>query len=232
MYVTITNSGKGKTYRLLQDIDNNDKSLKIGIKRIFGRVGWFNIEEELEWWYTHQGGDPSDPIKIKPGLYNFDLLAKKFTGQIDGLEIKVDKIDGKFNMTIPDQYQIWFPDRIREIFGLDDTGWLDAGEYTGDHAVEFLPQRISVYLKQLSTTDNLLGDGGNVLNGSQLLGWIELSNAAFGEYFVTTYEKPNFKKLQNGNIHELDFDFKVEWKNFSRKLDNHDQPLDVKLEIR
>ena len=40
-------------------------------------------------------------------------------------------------MTIPDQYQIWFPDRVREMLGLNDigmfplniTGWLVAGEY-------------------------------------------------------------------------------------------------------
>ena len=43
--ITINNAGKGKPFRLLQNIDNN-KNLKVGIKRI--SVGWYNIEEELE----------------------------------------------------------------------------------------------------------------------------------------------------------------------------------------
>ena len=88
-----------------------------------------------------------------------------------------------------------------------------------------------MYLNQLSTTNNLQYSN-NFIQGSWLLGSIDLSNAAFGEYFVTTYEKPIFNKLQNGSIHELDFDFKVEWENFSKKLDNHNQPLDLVLEIR
>ena len=72
-------------------------------------------------------------------------------------------------MTVADQYHIWLPDRVREILGLYDTEWLSAGEYIGDLAVEFLPQRILVYLKQLSTTDNLQ-NGDSFLQGSQLLG--------------------------------------------------------------
>ena len=227
--ITINNAGKGKPFQLLQNIDNN-KSLKIGIKRISGRVGWFNIEEELEWRYTYQGQGPSEPIRISPGLYNFDLLTKEFTSQIDGLEIKVNKHDGKLDMTVPDQYHMWFPDRVREMLGLDDTRWLAEGEYIGDQAIEFSPQRILVYLNQLSTMD-ILQNGNNFIQGSRLLGSVDLSNAAFREYFVTTYEKPSFKKLQNGSIHELDFDFEEEWKNFSKKLDNHNQPLDLELEI-
>ena len=229
-FVTITGTGKGKPLRLSQSIGNNGENLKIGIKRISGRVGWFNVEEELEWRYAQEGQGPSEAIKISPGLYNFDLLAKEFTSQIEGFEFEVGKRDGKLNMTIPERYQIWFPDRVREMFGLDDKGWLADGEYMGDRAIEFSPQRILVYLNQLSTTGNLVNDN-NILQGSRVLGWIDLSNAAFGEYFVSTYEKPSFKKLQNGTIHELDFDFKVQWENSSRKLDNHDQPLDLELKI-
>ena len=102
---------------------------------------------------------------------------------------------GKIYMTIPGQYQIWFPDRVREMLGLDDTGWLAAGEYIGYQAIEFSPQRILVYLNQLSTTDNLQ-NSNNFIQGSQLLGSVDLSNAAFGEYFVTTCEKPIFKNCK------------------------------------
>ena len=195
-FVTLTNAGKGKPFRLSQSIDNNNNNLKIGIKIIFGYVGFYNIDEELEWRYTHQGEAPSDAILIEPGLYNF----------------------GKINMSIPEEYQIAFPDRVLKSFGLDDSGSLNSGEYIGDHAVEFMPQRISVYLNQLSSTNNLESTSSGMLEGCQLLGWVPLSNASFGEYFATTYDKPSFKLLQNAVIHELDLDFKIEWKHFSKKI--------------
>ena len=164
--ITINNAGKGKPFWLLQNIDNNNNNLKIGIKRISGRVGWFNLEEELEWRniYQEQQSDPMQQSEstLNPGLYNFDLLTKEFTSQIDGLEIKVNKHDGKTDMTI---LNIWFPDRVREMLGLDDTGWLVANEYIGDQAIEFSPQRILVYLNQLSTTDNLQ-NSNNSIHGS------------------------------------------------------------------
>ena len=231
MFITITNAEKGKPFRLAESIDNTNKNLEIGIKKISGRVGLYNVENELEWRYTHQGGSPSNPITIKPGLYNFALLAKKFTSQIDGLEIELNRKTGKIEMTVPAEYQIWLPDEIRNMFGLDEDGWLDDGVYDGDRSTELMPQRILVYLKQLSTTDNLQSSK-ETLSGSQLLGWIPLSNEAFGKYYAIHYEKPSFKKLQNGTLHELDFDFKVDYRNQTKKLDNHDQPLDLEIEIR
>ena len=39
------------------------------------------------------------------------------------------------------------------------------------------------------------------------------------------------KDLQNGEIHELDFDFKVVWRNRTKKLNNHNQPLDLELSL-
>ena len=79
------------------------------------------MSEELEWRYIYQadhGGNLSDMIKIEHGLYNFDLLAEEFTAQIEELEIKVGKKDGKRKITIPEQYQLWFPDCAREKLGL------------------------------------------------------------------------------------------------------------------
>ena len=226
-FVTITNAEKGKPIRLLETIDNTNRNLKIGLKSISGRVGWYNIDSELNWYYTYQGGDPSDAIKVSPGLYNFEELTEEFSSQIDGLEFEIDKKTGKIMMIIPQEYEIWFPDRVLEMFGLDDRGWLSAGDYEGDHSIEFAPHRILVYLKQLSTT-------GNILNGSesQLLGFIPIPNSDFGEYFSTIFEKPSFKSLQTTNIHELDLDFKIEWRSNATKLDNHEQPLNFELIIK
>ena len=226
MFVTITNASKGKPYSLSEQVDER----KIGIKSISGRVGWYNIKEELEWRYKFQGRAPSDPITIEPGMYNFDSLVETLTSEIDGFEIDVNKNTGKISMmTVPAEYEIWLPDTVKEILGIDDEGWLTTGEYVGDHAVEFSPQRIEIYLRQLNSSKNLASRRNETLSGSELLGLIPLSTADFGEYFSTTYENPCMKTLRHGGIHELDLDFKVVWRNRTEKLDNHDQPLDLEL---
>jgi len=226
MFITIVDVAKGKPYGLRKPIDNSKNNLKIGIKSISGRVGWYNIEEELEWRYTHQGGSPSEPITIQPGLYNFETFVETLTGEIDGFEITVNKNTGKMSMSIPAEYEIWLPNEIRKILGLDDENWLSTGEYEGDHPIEFSPRRVEIHLRQLNTTENLLN-----VNQSQLLGFIPLSNVGFGEYFSKIYENPCMKDLQNGDIHELDLDFKVAWHDRTEKLDNHEQPLNVELII-
>ena len=43
----------------------------------------------------------------------------------------------KISMTIPAEYEIWLPDPIKKILGIDDEDWLSTGEYIGDHSVEF-----------------------------------------------------------------------------------------------
>ena len=198
-------------------------------KSISGRVGWYNIKEELEWRYTNEGGPPSDPITIEPGLYNFDTLVKTLTDEIDGFEINVNKNTGKISMTVPAEYETWLPDPIKNILGIDDEGVLTEGEYVGDHAVEFSPQRIEIYLRQLNTSKNLASRSNDTISGSQLLGFVPLSPAGFGEYFSITYENSCMKALQHRDIHELDLDFKVVWRSHTEKLDNHSQPLDLEL---
>lgn len=227
MFITITDASKGKPYSLSEQIDG----CKIGIKSISGRIGWYNIKDELEWRYAHQGGQPSDPITIEPGLYNFDSLVETLTGDIENYEITVNKNTGKISLTVPADYQIWLPDPVKKILGVNDEGWLITGEYVGDHSVEFSPQRIEIYLKQLNTSTNLLNNKAQ-LNGSQLLGFVPLSTANFGDYFSKEYYSPIMKELQRGQIHEIDLDFKVVWRDRTEKLDNHDQPLNLELIIK
>ena len=84
---------------------------------------------------------------------------------------------GKITMNIPENHEIWIPDRVRKLFGLEGDNPLRLG-YTGDHPVEFSSQRISVYLRQLSTTGNFLNE-----STSNLLDFIPLTDVPFGEYF-------------------------------------------------
>ena len=132
-------------------------------------------------------------------------------------------------MTVPAEYEIRLPDPVKKILGIDDEGWLSTGEYIGDHSVEFSQQRIEIYLRQLNTSKNLASRPDETLSGSQLLGFVPLSTAGFGEYFSMTYENPCMKALQHREIHELDLDFKVVWRSHTEKLDNHNQPLDLEL---
>ena len=134
-------------------------------------------------------------------------------------------------MIIPSDYTIYLTESISYLLGLEDEGWLEPGEYVGDRAVEFLPKRILIYLKQLSTTNNLVNER-STLCASQLLSVVPMCTKSFGESYVINVENPIFKQLSPGNISQIDLDFKVQWGNgVKHKLDNHDQPIDLVLEI-
>ena len=139
-------------------------------------------------------------------------------------------------MIIPAGYQVWLPEAIRYLLGLEDEDWLSAGEYEGDRAFEFSPKRLFIYLKQLPTSKNFENNFKNNtqhLEPSQLLGVIPISSKKFGEYTTISFDNPLFENLNCNSINELDFDFKIEWANGKRdKLDNHSQPIDLILEIQ
>ena len=229
----IIDASKGKPFRLEESLTNKEK---IGLKKAIVWAGWYNIREEQTWRWN-DGGDPTEET-IEPGNYTFEELSKVFTEKIDGLTITIDEKTFKMEMTIPDGKLIQFPERIHQVFGLDlpedQTNyeyWMDAGEYFGDRIVELSPKRILVYLNQLSTTNNLVGEGTRI-TGSRLLGIIPISNVHFGEGYTIQNEKPSFLKLTS-TIDEFDFDFKLDWGNGGKeKLDNHGLPIDLDLEIR
>ena len=50
-------------------------------------------------------------------------------------------------MDVPDVHEIWLPDAIRYLLGLDDENWLSSGMYDGNRPIEFSPKRILIYLK-------------------------------------------------------------------------------------
>ena len=232
MHATIKDASKGKPYTLENPIDNSSDKLTIGIKNIFVWIGWYNIykEETVRWKSKAEGS--TQEVGIKPGLYEFSKLVDILTSSIVNLSITVDSVNGLITMIIPSGVQLWLPDPIRHLFGLDDEGWLDSEEYTGDRAVEFSPKRILIYCKQLSTTNNFESKNQR-LGPSQLLGIIPISTKPFGESFTINFENPYFKRLTTGVINELDFDFKVEWGNgVKHKLDNHGLPIDLVLEIK
>ena len=230
MFVTLTDVSRGKPYSLNQPIES---CKQIGIRTIFMWVGWYNIYKEQSWrWAREDTPNNSTEVKIQPGLYSFSDLVEILTSQVEGFVITVNRTNGLINMIIPAGYQVWLPEAIRYLLGLEDEDWLSAGEYEGDRAVEFSPKRLLIYLKQLSTSKNFESKNQH-LEPSQLLGVIPISSKSFGEYIVINVDNPLFKNLNCSSINELDFDFKIEWANGKRdKLDNHSQPIDLILEIK
>ena len=211
MFITLRDVSKGKPLSLNKSIEN---CKQIGIRTIFMWVGWYNIYEEQSWrWGPDQ--ENSIEVKIQPGLYSFSDLVETLTSQVEGFTITVNRTNGLINMIIPAGYEIWLPEAIRYLLGLEDDDWLRA-EYEGDRAVEFSPKRLLIYLKQLSTSTNFeskhLQKNQLGLEPSQLLGVIPISSKSFGEYTTVSFDNPLFKDL-NCNINELDFDFKIEWAN-------------------
>ena len=219
MFITLTDASKGKPYSLNPPIEN---CRQIGIRSISLFIGWYNIYTEQSWrWAETNNKRNSVAVKIQPGLYSFsDLVDILTTSQFEGFTITVDQKNGLINMIIPTGYEVWLPETIRYMLGIDDEGWLSGGEYKGDHAVDFLPKRLLIYLKQLSTSNNF-ENKGQCLEPSQLLCAIPISSKLFGEYTTINFDNPLFKDLNCSSINELDFDFKVEWANGKKdKLNN------------
>ena len=234
MSLILLNASKGEPITL----ENPINETKIGLKRVSVWVGWYNINEE-QTLYWNDGGNNQE-VNIEPGLYSFSDLVEVLTGQIEGFTIEIDKKTGKIEMTIPENHKLRLTDRIYNLLGLDipekfpeQISWMDSGDYEGDRPVEFYPKRILIYLKQLSTTKNLTNHRNNSkIVFSQLLDIVPIKNESFGQSYTLIYEKPIFKKLNQG-VNELDFDFKIDWENGDRKkLDNHGLPIDLVLEIK
>ena len=214
MFITLTDASRGKPYSLNQPLEG---CRQIGIRTIFVWVGWYNIYTEQSWRWALEGERRnSTEVKIQPGLYSFSDLVQMLTSQVEDFTITVNRTNGLINMIIPAGYQVWLPEAIRYLLGLEDEDWLSAGEYEGDFPVEFSPKRLLVYLKQLSTSKNFESKNFKHLEPSQLLGVIPISSKSFGEYIVINVDSPLFKNLNCSSINELDFDFKIEWANGKR----------------
>ena len=137
MFITLRDVSKGKPYSLNQSIES---CKQIGIRAVYMWVGWYNIYKEQSWrWAEETEPRNSTEVKIQPGLYSFSDLVQMLTGQVEGFTITVNRTNGLINMIIPAGYQVWLPEAIRYLLGLEDEDWLTAGEYEGDFPVEFSP---------------------------------------------------------------------------------------------
>lgn len=220
--------------QLLQPIDNRNGSLKVGLRRLRYRVGWYNLREQ-ERIYCRKSdglselvvpGLATNELVMKPGLWSFKDVEKVFN-RLGNVDLSVDRVNGIISLIVPEGWELRMPDGLCELLGLDDGKggeWLVAGTYVGDRTVDFSPIReLRVHLDQLSTYQNY-ADG----RPSTILDVVAVGAQALGEAGVYEQQSPQYKPLEAGTISEL----KVSIRDHRGKpLDNHGQPIAVELEI-
>ncbi len=220
MFITISDTAKGKPFKLQVALDGT-----IAIHRIDMWIGYYNINQDQTCRYVKNG--ESQNFTVKAGLYNFDTLVNALAA-VDGIKISANKIQGLVEINLLNGIQVWLTEPIKNILGIDR---LTSGEYKSSRPPEFTPKRLLIYLKQLSTTENYESKNQQI-RPSQLLVAIPLTANSFGALYTIKFDNPLFKKLQN-SVYELDFDFKIQWSNGDQhKLDNHELPIDLMLEIK
>ena len=222
MFYTITNVQSGQAVPLQQYIDNRNGDLRVGLRSITYRVGWFNIHSgESVSWKNNEG--KVETAKIPPGLYDFSQL-KDFLMQ-RGITIEVSRLDGL--ITLNADKPVHLTDGIMTILGLDDglDGLWLFGKYTGDRPVNFAPTNmLHLLLEQINTTLNIV-DGAP----SSLLELVGVECQVFGNTRTDVFEHPTFKCLQAGTIHELEIKIRDDT---GKILDNHGLPISLVLEVR
>ena len=223
MFHILSGIQNGTAVQLQQYIDNRAGNLRCGLRSITYTVGWHNVCCAGE-TKTLRGNALTDKtIAVEPGLWSFDTLKER----LEGIRLEVHKSTGLITLTVPANCQVQFTEGLLELLGLDDGQngeWLDTGTYTGDRPVNFVSTKtLHVYLDQLNTAHNIM-DGAP----STLLCVIGLACHSFGEIKTIDISKPQFKRLQDGTVHELKVTVRTD---SGILLDNHNLCISVVLEI-
>lgn len=218
LYHTITNIKD----IILQDIDNRNGNLKVGLKSITYTVGWYNVKNNE--YVLRRRRDDETRIDVPPGLYSFDQLQEIINNE-DNIILTVNESNAKISLNVADNFEIFISDGLLKLIGLDGLGWLNSGIYAGSKPIDFGGEKIlNIHLDKISTT-------GNLLNGapSTLLTTIGLGSHSFGDVKTITFDNPAFKNLQNGLIHELKLSIKDINNNI---INNNNLPIYITLEIK
>ena len=224
MFHTLLNVQDGVAVSLQQCVDNRKNDLRVGLRSLTWCVGWFNWEGGGAMWLRRRGSSTVSPCVIPAGLYSESQVTDRLTTFISGLHIAVSEHDGIMTLSVPTGYEVKLSEPLRQLYGLDDMGWLDAGQYKGNRPVNFLPSKtVGVRLHQLNTTSN-------VVNGapSNILTYLPAHCLEFGKVWSINFNSPEMKLLQGGAVTEL----KIELVDASgQKINNNSLPVQVTLEI-
>ena len=220
---------------LLQTVINNTGGkLDIALREFHYEVGYRNISStggfEFEPWVNpSKEYDPFDiathstkSFALHEGLHSFEQLSRFFYEAVPGITLKFSN-SNLAELDAPEHIgRIRLTGSLSQILGVDKKGWI-RGKYDGDRPVKIIIHKwFYIYLDQLSTTSNLIDGAPSTL--------LAIVPAATSDGIINiTPSNPMYKKLEVGNIHQLNL--RVLNENGTIVL-NRRRPITAVLEIR
>ena len=194
---------------LLQTVINNTGGkLDIALREFHYEVGYRNTSStggfEFEPWVNQSKDyDPYDiashsikSFALHEGLHSFEQLSRFFYEAVPGITLKFSN-SNLAELDAPEHIgKIRLTGSLSQILGVDKKGWI-RGKYEGDQPVKIIVHKwFYIYLDQLSTTSNLIDGAPSTL--------LAIVPAATSDGIIDiTPSNPMFKKLEVGNIHQL-----------------------------
>ena len=249
MYQTITNAQNNVPIQLQESIDNRHGNLRVGLKSITYTVGWYNIQEG-EYFYILTIGDVGSPriISIPPGLYNVEQLIAALEVS-DFIKVEINEFNGyvkiKLVSTDINILGYFFSDNVANILGVSELyedkiaydnlvngireityyKYINSNEdATGTKVLDLSNiKTLNMYLNCINNTENIV-DGAR----SNLLTRIGIPQHSFGKINTFQISCPEYKKLINGSITELNIEI---LDNNNKKVKNNNLPITILLHI-
>ena len=196
MFVTVTQINNEEAALINPVISNKDGCLHVALRGLNYEVGYHNIRLEMK--IRLYDGVGAKAYLIQPGFYSIEELIQTIKDAVPDISIKLAEETSIVTVTVKGaNTQIYFDNNLSDILGFDETRI--TGKYVGDRPARVPPtfKFFYIYLDQLSTSSNLV-DGAQ----STLLEVLPASHSA-GDIISIDYPKPMYKKLQFGDIHQL-----------------------------
>ena len=224
MLITVTQINNKEAALINPVIPNKDGSLHVAIRSINYVVGYQNIKNFSFNIFIGPDGRVTNFV-IPPGLYTIKRLVRTINSIFPQTEIKLSLSEetGIVTFTSEDtRISVVLSGGLHKILGFDNKKL--SVTYVGDRPA-YLPTDtlFYIYLDQLSTSSNLV-DGAP----STLLSVIPASTIS-GSAICVDFSCPIYKKLQVGDIHQLNLRVLTER---GEIVDNNKLPFIVVLEIR
>ena len=128
-------------------------------------MGWDNVgSSEIFSWHYNDG--LTNTLEVVTGLWSINRL--KDLVDNPGLGLLVSKVNGLVTLLVLIGWKVQFMAGLLTLLGLDDSESLDAGTYTGDRLVNFVPptKTLHVRLEQVNPTHNALDGAPSTLLGA------------------------------------------------------------------
>ena len=159
---------------------------------------------------------------LHEGLHSFEQLSRFFFEAVPGITLKFNN-SNLAELDAPEHIgRIRLSGSLSQILEVDKKGWI-RGKYEGDQPVKIIVHKwFYIYLDQLSTTSNLIDGAPSTL--------LAIVPAATSDGIIDiTPSNPMYKKLEVGNIHQLNLRVLDENGTIVR---NRRRPITAVLEIR